>query len=535
MALTAPALTNGHPAEQQSAFMAPIPSSHDQPDLYFGHIKSQWENPTDILSILMIIGGDIVQRAIAQLAGPGPGPLSFAPVAFSFGWVSYALTALLSAVGDRRLLPPVDGTAVLVNAADGYHRTIQSWPLSRLVRDHEPPHLHRVPHGHSQNGLCISFFRTIPGMRTGVPESDWVYWFSISVIAAQLVVSIVPGVVRGNWMVFIIAAGGTILALATGALPQWHAEKWQARPIKKGSKEVVCLTHGNGGNYVIVIISDDTSIRLADLANGREIRSNSTVFATCILFVLWIVLLVTIEGLSADAWYSLAVGALGMVQNVVAAGAERTPGALGFHLEEVSPGGGRNFVHERKVFEALKEAENVVPRVGISLLPIFFPGNLLPEEEAWKRRTLAQYEDRSEYPQLSVSPPALHIHSDGSITPNTQIGGPQTKCHDYSAVSLQHSDTYMPAATAPEPQIPLATIPNFITTLPSATYPDDGLGPEAGAEVVEENLQPCSGSEAEHRSANERPWLSDRLSTPSVHDYHHTNTDAPVQMSQQHG
>ena len=29
--------------------------------------KSQWSNPGDILSLLLLIGGDIVQKAIAQL------------------------------------------------------------------------------------------------------------------------------------------------------------------------------------------------------------------------------------------------------------------------------------------------------------------------------------------------------------------------------------------------------------------------------------------------------------------------------------
>ena len=45
-------------------------------------LRKQWSNPTDIFTILLIIGGDVVQRAIAQLSG---GRLT--PVSFSFGWV----------------------------------------------------------------------------------------------------------------------------------------------------------------------------------------------------------------------------------------------------------------------------------------------------------------------------------------------------------------------------------------------------------------------------------------------------------------
>lgn len=40
----------------------------------------QFENPKDIFSILLLVGGDVVGRAIAQLAGS-----RLAPVAFSFG------------------------------------------------------------------------------------------------------------------------------------------------------------------------------------------------------------------------------------------------------------------------------------------------------------------------------------------------------------------------------------------------------------------------------------------------------------------
>jgi hypothetical protein len=42
--------------------------------------RDQWTYPQDVFSILLILGGDIVARAIAQLAGTW-----ITPVAFSFG------------------------------------------------------------------------------------------------------------------------------------------------------------------------------------------------------------------------------------------------------------------------------------------------------------------------------------------------------------------------------------------------------------------------------------------------------------------
>ena len=62
-----------------------------------GDLSAQWRNPKDILSVLLILGPDIVQSAVAQLAGRG-----ITPVAFSFGWVAYAASALLSSVGGKK-------------------------------------------------------------------------------------------------------------------------------------------------------------------------------------------------------------------------------------------------------------------------------------------------------------------------------------------------------------------------------------------------------------------------------------------------
>lgn len=53
------------------------------PSVPVEEFRAQWVTPADVFSVLLILGGDVVARAIAQLAGSG-----IAPVAFSFGMIT---------------------------------------------------------------------------------------------------------------------------------------------------------------------------------------------------------------------------------------------------------------------------------------------------------------------------------------------------------------------------------------------------------------------------------------------------------------
>ena len=324
----------------------------------------------------MIIGGDIVQRAVAQLAGH---PSHFVPVAFSFGWVGYALNAVLSAIGEARLMPPPDCECILVNAESGYTKENRSWILSRLVRDHDLPT--------SARGLTIAFYETDPKRIPATPSFDWLYYTGVVTIILQLGIALVPGAVNDDWNALIVTVAGTFLSLAGGALPQWRKEKWACRRLKEGARKVICLTRGNGFKDVMVIISEGKGqLRLEDLATPRDVRDKSTMLATSALFILQIALLLTVAGLQDNAWYILAVGSLGMLQNGVAAGARRVPSTSGIHLIHSKT------IHDVKVFKALQKAEAREKYVGVSLLPIFFPGGLKKEEEEWRQKRVAELE-----------------------------------------------------------------------------------------------------------------------------------------------
>lgn len=57
----------------------------DTPSGSSAWLINQWSNPSDIFTILLLIGGDVVRVAVAQLC-VGPVPY-LTPVTFSFGWV----------------------------------------------------------------------------------------------------------------------------------------------------------------------------------------------------------------------------------------------------------------------------------------------------------------------------------------------------------------------------------------------------------------------------------------------------------------
>lgn len=77
------------------------------------YLTQQWQNPSDILSVLLLLGPDIVQRSVAQLAGR-----AITPVAFSFGWVAYSVSALLSAFGGNYPLILISPGTILLSVSN---------------------------------------------------------------------------------------------------------------------------------------------------------------------------------------------------------------------------------------------------------------------------------------------------------------------------------------------------------------------------------------------------------------------------------
>lgn len=314
--------------------MAAAPNNTTQAEL-----RTQWTNPGDILSVLLLIGGDIVQKAIAQLVGyelnlyerqkPGTIPESIfgaplTPVAFSFGWVAFSFTQLLAAFGDRRLMPFPEKSAIVVNCANAFQRDNNSWVLERLLRDHEI----RNPADGVEISLRIDIFDIGPLQN---PAADRVWWLGWLTIVTQIAIAVVPWVVSGDWGTMMVILSGTLLASITCSLPQWKDEKWACRTLEKD--KVVCLTRGNGYKHIMVFIGKEGSPDLETQATAQGSPRRETPIIMAGLAVLWICLLLSVSSLKNNAWYMVGIGALGMLQNAYAAGTTRNLDTSGLQLE----------------------------------------------------------------------------------------------------------------------------------------------------------------------------------------------------------
>ncbi|KAI9167880.1 hypothetical protein HJFPF1_04021 [Paramyrothecium foliicola] len=363
-----------------------------------GDFRAQWSRPGDVFTILLLLGGEVIARALAQLAGQ-----RLTPVTFSFGWVAYSVSALVSAVGENKLMPPApDCRCKVINGKNGSIIENSSWILGRIVRDFEDwtspatkqkldtvlEEKWKVLREHDAGakrpkraGLVITIYEPSTNVRAGVPKKDAIYWSGVFVMILQLALAAIPFGIHGNWGILMITAAGIGLALLTGTLPQWKKEKWACR---SKSKVPYVLTRGNGSQHAIVILGNQKGLNLEDLATGQNNMNTTTNSLTRLsvltLCISWVLLLITAAGLKENTWFLLAVGGIGMFHNIAVAGWSRRPESFGIPLEFVK------VVGDHKAMPALFELEELYPGIGRSMRDEFFPGTLTPAEiQKWEK------------------------------------------------------------------------------------------------------------------------------------------------------
>ncbi|ETS85963.1 hypothetical protein PFICI_03988 [Pestalotiopsis fici W106-1] len=416
-------------------------------------LSSQWANPSDVTTVLMVIGGDVVQKALAQTTG-----CWYTPVCFSFGWVAYMFMALVGIIGDGRLLPIPDYPAKVFNLKTGYVRDNKNWVIGRLLRDHEAYMSRKEPAPTS--GVRIAVWEAKENKnchkQISFSHSRIHIWGGIT-MAAQLIIAAIPVIKNHRWGILLITASGTVLALMVGGLPQWRAEKL---PNRQQSKKVFALTTGNGSRDIMVIIGAGKILDLEDLSAQETPRSEKpwekfkleasrrpqrhgwaqsgriekfmldhtgsfhfsrmkvhgiltrpvrglpagfllTMVVCVVQSILWLLLLITVAALSTDTWYLILVGGIGMFQNGYLAAMERTPEHRNCPLEL------KEVITTAKVMDGLMDLEVAYGRdfmpnddsiepIMTPLVKEFFPGRLrLDEEDWWKGKCLDYDQIRS--------------------------------------------------------------------------------------------------------------------------------------------
>jgi len=301
-----------------------------------------------------------------------------------------------------------DCACLVINADSGYVRENMSWVIGRLIRDYDfwieratterlkwalsekwkdsiakaknlqqkPEHI-RPP---QKAGLCVAVYQPSSSRTAGCPIKDHIYYSGFAVASLQLALSAVPLFLDRDWGVMLITVAGIMLAFLSGSLPQWRKEKWACR---RNTKKTTMLTRGNGSQHVLLILGNSKGLDLEDLASAQPsldaTMDKKTRASLVALAILWMVLLITATGLKRNSWVLLAVGTIGIFQNVFVAGWRRRPEAFGIHLDFVE------VIAETKVMNTLFKLEEKYERAGKSLLPIFFPGQLRDsEKETWK-------------------------------------------------------------------------------------------------------------------------------------------------------
>jgi hypothetical protein len=384
-------------------------------------LRAQWQHPGDILSLLLLVGGDVVQKALAQLVGVSFRPFArgpniyVTPVAFSFGWVAYAFSSLMSIFGDGRLMPDPDTSILVLNCDNGYLRNNNSWVLGRLIRDHEASvdvAAASAPRDASRNprnvSLKIDVFIAESVGDNQEPTIRKAWFMSWVVIIVQHGLAAVPWAMHDDWAILMVTICGTVFALVTGALPQWTDEKWAGGRLHR--KKTMALTRGNGHQYAMVIISDEHSWDLEGMSSARLKMRPETRWVYLALAAFWTALLITVSGLKDYSWFLIGIGGLGTLQNIYVAAAAVKPEELNIRLqphpdrstitgyqmdragkrdlrardsessdEEQDDSFLRNVVEEPNVSDvmgALMELEKLIPKVGAALLTVFFPGGV---------------------------------------------------------------------------------------------------------------------------------------------------------------
>ncbi|KAI1176860.1 hypothetical protein F4777DRAFT_236376 [Nemania sp. FL0916] len=352
-------------------------------------------NQLAILPVLVVLGGQPVSQALAQVAGS-----RITPVAFSFGWVTYTVVSALKVIRQNKVMPSPDCSCKVINGDTGYVRENTSWIIGRIVRDFETWmndskwdgdirkrvdeildeewRETRDEERPAKAGLCVSVFKAEHAL-PGHPGRDWVYFSGFAAMMVQAGLAAIPCFLHGHSSILLITLAGIALSFATGSLAQWTFDKWACG---RQSEKTVILTEGDGSQHAMIIIGDRKGLDLEELAavSSTPTSPAPSWLVSIVAAALWILLLESAVKIQEYTGYLFAIAIIGMLHNIYVATASRSPEDFGVLLKFVE------VIGHHKVMEALFEVERRYPGVGRSMLPVFFSGQIRQDErDQWHK------------------------------------------------------------------------------------------------------------------------------------------------------
>ncbi|KAH6961932.1 hypothetical protein BKA56DRAFT_662017 [Ilyonectria sp. MPI-CAGE-AT-0026] len=220
-------------------------------------LKEQWANPGDIFSVLLIVGADVIQKALAQLCR-------------------------------LRTMPEPDLPSVLVNCQSGVVLEKSSWILGRILHSYTqwmPSQVKEIKQ-EMDRGLCVTVF----SLDLCEPVTDRLVWLGVLVTVVQLEIAVIPCALYREWEVLLLTACGTLLAWLMGLLQD------RTNSVRKGKTRTCALKKGRGSTDVIVILASEHSLRLEDFVSSEMAKDEGfvgTVVLSSVMTMLWTALLIT--------------------------------------------------------------------------------------------------------------------------------------------------------------------------------------------------------------------------------------------------
>jgi len=328
-----------------------------------------------LVTLFLMMGESLPPKALAILSPARP--VDEVPY-FSMGWLSWTLSAIVTAVSGTAELPPKpEVDCKVLNMKSGQGRANNSFLLSRVLRDLE---LELAPELPETGGLIIEIRDALDPSQTLKPADTNTK--TQVVVGAQVLLIGSAMFLHDNWQVLILTTIGGLLVHAIANMPAWPAQTFSARR-DAGKNATYALMRGNGHNHVIVIrnMHADT-YNLEDLAGAAVTQHDYTtsleliVLCSALAGFLW--LAAASMALSTPAvMYLLAIMGVGTVANIRTVALPRCSSAHGIPLEAV------DIIIDTKVMGAIQALEKAYAGCGEPLLKEFFPGGVQGEDQAW--------------------------------------------------------------------------------------------------------------------------------------------------------